>query len=296
MTAYQPLFLDKRAMQTVKSKLLAYPPRGPFAGFPLQKQLELVPFELTVNLQLEGLWSHHPDLEFPSLSCLLEEILLFAPDRFAVNRRALDALAVSLLEKANGEFLLTDDEVMQRKHCTKRIRYALRLAPQGGNQWLDMVGSMDMMQHPNELSRWIQNSVSGAFATAANKKELISQHKRLSLQLELFTEEQPFHLHLYMSSIDDGSFDLKEWHHYVVMINARARRQAAKNAFYGTMQLIRDHQNVPIVDKSFRPEKIQSLLTTEHRRAETSTKIEELRAKHDAAVLDVLVQFAQCTR
>lgn len=282
-------------MKTVKSKLLVHPPRGPFAQFPLQKQLELVPFELTIHLHLEGISSDTEDLEFPSVTCLLEEILLFAPDRFAVNRRALDALALALVEKANREFLLTDDEATQRKQSKQRLKYALRYAPVMGNQWLQMMSSVDMMKYPSELSRWVQTSVSDAFATAARRTELISKHKRVALQLELFAEDRPFHLQLYMSSLDDGDFELKAWHHYVVLINARARRQAAKNAFYGTLQLIRDHQNVPMVDKCCPQGSREVLLTTEYRRAETSAKINELRAKQDAAVKNFHTIFAVCT-
>jgi hypothetical protein len=160
------------------------------------------------------------------------------------------------------------------------------------------------MMYPSELSRWIQTSVATAFSTAARRHELIGQHKRLTLQLELCApSERPFHLHLYLSSQDnDGDWDLPAWHHYVVMINARARRQNAKNAFYTILQLIRDHQNVPMPlvlaksssSSSHQPDKLAVLLTNEHRKAAPSSKIDALRAKQDAAVLEVLIQFSQC--
>jgi hypothetical protein len=336
-TTSSKVFLDDRSLNVVRSKLMVYPPRGPFAQFPLQTQVDLVPFELTLELRLEGLWAADASLEFPSITCLLEDILLFSPHCFAVNRRALDAYAWELVEKANREYLLTDDEIMhlqQHKqkdkdkdhhdhdHNDRRLKYALRFFPEMGHQWLDMMGSVDMMRYPSELSRWIQTSVANAFATAARRNELITQHKRFTLQLELCAPaERPFHLHLYLSSQDnEADWDLKAWHHYVVLINARARRQAAKNAFYGILQLIRAHQTngplplfLPVMSSSSSSSHTSSscrtaaktdvpgcpsacLLTThDYRKAAPSSKIDALRAKQDAAVLEVLLHFSQCT-
>lgn len=210
---------------------------------------------------------------FPSVTVPFQDLMIQGPssrdvmtasndeaDGYTVDLSVLHETARTLLERAYQDYrMVTEDEMATLSDAiatTGSFPFALRLSSPTGEKasshWSEFLLLVDLMEHPNDLARWLRQKVTTTFADAAAAKTSLADDTITTYYLAVEVLElssRPFHLSLYLEEHDVGNsstavLDVAAWRRYVHLLHVRARRQKAEGAFYGSLRAL---QEEPVV-------------------------------------------------